>query len=417
MQYITPQSLNKAMNTDISVNGFVQKIRKASGLYFIPLRFFKYTFRAVYIPDICKTPLNEMREGAYINASVNVKEEKRAPYGFELTLKSFSVLAEPNEDLPLNISLPALGCTLDETISNRAVSIKHPTEFAIMAIRGAVSFAFSEFMQRNGFIKIDTPKITRLHTDSEYINARYFGESAALSHSPSIYKIIATGGLDRVYETAAAFSSKNRNSLRHLNEYTRLDFELAYADGKTAMNVLKNVIFYIRDYVSKNCETELAVLGISVDTFSNIPEISHKSALAMLEKSENQPDLDPTDERKLCEYAKNQLQSDYIFITDISGKSRPIYEKNGKGFVLLSNGIEIASGGEHISDYETQRKKLETAKLSVSDYNAFLSAHKYGLPPMSGVGMGLERFIMALLSLENIRSASLFTRDLHHLVP
>lgn len=405
------------MNTDISVNGFVQKIRKASGLYFISLRFFKYTFRAVYIPDICKTPLNEMREGAYINASVNVKEEKRAPYGFELTLKSFSVLAEPNEDLPLNISLPALGCTLDETISNRPVSIKHPTEFAIMAIRSAVSFAFSEFMQRNGFIKIDTPKITRLHTDSEYISARYFGESAALSHSPSIYKIIATGGLDRVYETAAAFSSKNRNSLRHLNEYTRLDFELAYADGKTAMNVLKNVIFYIRDYVSKNCETELAVLGISVDTFSNIPEISHKSALAMLEKSENQPDLDPTDERKLCEFAKNQLQSDYIFITDISGKSRPIYEKNGKGFVLLSNGIEIASGGEHISDYETQRKKLETAKLSVSDYNAFLSAHKYGLPPMSGVGMGLERFIMALLSLENIRSASLFTRDLHHLVP
>lgn len=417
MQNITPQSLKNAMNTDISVKGFVQKIRKASGLYFISLRFFKYTFRAVYIPDICKTPLNEMREGAYINASANVKEEKRAPYGFELTLKSFSVLSEPCEDLPLNISLPTLGCTLDETISNRAVSIKHPTEFAIMAIRGAVSFAFSEFMQKNEFIKIDTPKITQLYTDNEYINARYFGEPAALSHSPSLYKIIAVGGLDRVYETTTAFSSKNRNSIRHLNEYTRLDFELAYADRNTATEILKNAIFYIRDYVAKNCETELASLGISVDTISDIPVISHKAALAMLEKPANQPDLDPTDERKLCEYAKNQLQSDYIFVTDIPSESRPFYEKDGKGFVLLSNGIEIASGGEHISDYETQLKKLENAELSVFDYNSFLSAHKYGLPPMSGVGIGLERFVTALLKLENIRSATLFIRDLHHLIP
>lgn len=414
---ITPEKLAQSINTEITINACVYKIRKASGLYFVTLRYGKYHFQSVYIPDLCKTPLNEMCEGAYIEAVASVKEEKRSPYGFELTLKSFRTLSRPIEEYPLNVSQPTLGSTLEDSIKNRSVSIKHPSELDIISIRGDVEFAFSQFMQMNDFIKVTTPKINKYCSDTDYINARYFEHKAGLAHSPVLHLIQAVGGLDCVYETGVGYSAKNRNSLRHLNEFTRLDFELSYSNRETVIKILKDAIDYILCYIKKNRKNELESLGVTISELSSIPVISYKTAMDITEKPYTQESLDPTDEKKLCEYAKSKYGSDYIFITDMPAENRPFYEKDGCGFVLLSNGLEIASGGEHISDYTKQYKKISDFGLSPDDYESFLSAHKYGLPPLAGAGIGLERFVMALLGLDNIRRATLFTRDLHHLVP
>lgn len=414
---ITPENLSGLINADITIEARVYKIRRASGITLITLQNGRYMFQAVYITDLCKTPLGDLCEGAYIEALASVKEEKRAPYGFELTLKAFSAISKPQEDYPLNVSQPTLGCTLDEAIQNRTVSIKHPTERAVLQIRSAVLFAFSEFMQRNGFVQINTPKITAVATDTDYIRARYFDKDAALAHSPALYKIMAVGGLDRVYEVGTGYSSKNRNSIRHLNEFTRLDFELAYAARDTVTELISNAITHIREHITETCHNELELLGIKLCDTVSIPSISHKSAMELLEKPYTQSDLDPTDERKLCEYAKNKFNSDYIFITDIPTDRRPFYEKDNCGFVLLSGGIEIASGGEHISSYTEQIDKLEIQGFNPEDYKSFLSSHKYALPPIGGAGIGLERFVMALLGLDNIRKATLFARDLHYLIP
>ncbi len=414
---ITPENLSGLLNADITVEGFVLKIRKASGITLISLRNGRYVYQAVYIPDLCKTSISELCEGAYIEGSVSVKAEKRAPYGFELTLKDFSVISKPLQEYPISVSQPTLGCTLDESIEHRTVSLRHPTERAIMQIRSIVEFAFCEYMQQNGYIQIHTPKITSLISDDDYINLRYFDRSATLLNSPALYKIMATGGLDRVYEIGAGYSSKNRNSLRHLNEFTRLEFEFAYANTNSVKETLVKVISHIIESVTNRCVPELELLGVKAEKCDTIPEISHADAIALLGKDKTQTDLDPTDESKLCEYAKSKFNSNYIFVTNLPTKKRPFYEKENGGFVLLSNGIEIASGGEHISDYEEQLDSIKNHGYNTADYEAFLSAHKYALPPIGGAGIGLERFLMALLKLDNIRSATLFTRDLHYLIP
>lgn len=414
---ITPENLSGLINADITIEARIHKIRRASGITIIVLQNGRYMFQAVYITDLCKTPLSDLCEGAYIEAFASVKEEKRAPYGFELTLKSFNVISKPQEDYPLNVSQPTLGCTLDEAIQNRAVSIKHPTERAILQIRSTVSFAFSEFMQMHGFVQINTPKITTSVTDTDYIRLKYFDNDASLTHSPALYKIMAAGGLDRVYEIGTGYSSKNRNSIRHLNEFTRLDFEFAYANSISVRESLTAVISHITEAVSAKCQPELETLGIKLTAPIEIPSISHQAAMTFLGKQETQCDLDPTDEKKLSEYAENEFNSNYIFITEMPAENRPFYEKDSGGFVLLCGGIEIASGGEHISDYDEQAEKLKSQGFKPEDYNAFLSSHKYALPPIGGAGIGLERFIMAILGLDNIRKATLFTRDLHYLIP
>lgn len=415
IQIPAPQYFAERINKEVHIDAYVYRIRKASGLYFVSLRNGKYVFRSVYIPELCKTPLGEMCEGAYISAEASVKEEKRAPYGFELTLKSFEVLSRPRSDSKIQMSVT--GISLEDNIKNRRLSIKDISESALLRIRGSVSFAFSEFMQNRGFVLIDTPKIMKRVSERDYVKVGYFDRDAALVPSFAMHMITAAGGLDRVYEIGNAYSSKNRGSARHLNEFTLMEFELSYASAEDTMDILTDAIRYITEYLAENCAEEAEISGMGLRVVSEIPRISFAQAKEITANPYETRGLDPTDERKLCEYAKKEYGSEYIFVYGIPEDNRAFYEKPGSGFVLLCGGIETASGGEHISDYNEQYKRIEECGLNTEEYDFFLEAHSCALPPVAGASIGLERFVMAAAKLDNIRRASLFPRDMHHIVP
>ncbi len=413
---VTPDYIKQHVNSQIKLCGCVYKIRKASGLSFVWLRNGRYTYQAVYIPDLCTSPLSLLSEGAYISVCGDVAEEKRAEYGFEITIRSFGVISVPSAENPFSSAQTTIGAAIDTAISNPSAAIKHARVRAILEIRSAVIFAFTEYMQKNGYTAINTPKITAYPTSADYINVRYFDKNLSLANSPDLYKIMAVGGLDKVYETGAAYFGRHGNSLRHLNEYTRLDFETAYATVNETMEISAAVIKHICGYISDKCKSELDFLEVTVSVPDTIPTMTHAEAMAVLGKPLSQPDLDPTDEKRLCELAIENHKSDYIFITEMPTDKRPFYEKNGKGFVLLCKGIEIASGGEHISDLAEQTDKLSSLGINIYDYDGFLSAHKYALPPISGGAFGLERFVMALADLTNIREATFIARDFKHIL-
>lgn len=416
MNNITPAYIKEHINSQISICGCVYKIRKSSGLSFVLLRNGKYTYQTVYIPDLCKTPLSLICEGAYVCICGDVTEEKRAEYGFEITIKSFDVLSFPKEDIPFSSAQTTLGANINDAISNPQAAIKHARTRAILQIRGAVSYAYAQFMQKNNYIAINTPKTTSIHTGANYISVRYFDKDLSLTSSPSLYKIMAVGGLDNVYEIGAGYFGRHGNSLRHLNEYTRLDFENSYSSDKDTIKTLTDCINYICTYVSGNCKNELEYLDILISIPDTIPTIEYNEAILILQKQSSQTELDPTDEQKLCKYSQERYNYNYIFVTNIPSDKRPFYEKDEKGFVLLSNGIEIASGGEHISDYDEQLNKIICRGMNITDYSEFLATHKYALPQISGGAIGLERFIMALLNLSNIREASFIARDFNHTI-
>ena len=86
-------------------------------------------------------------------------------------------------------------------------------------------------------------------------------------------------------------------------------------------------------------------------------------------------------------------------------------------FDLLFRGLEITSGGQRIHDYQEQLDKMHAQGLDPNDFKYYLEAHKYGLPPHGGLGIGLERLVMKLLGLSNVRQASMFPRDINRLLP
>ena len=92
-------------------------------------------------------------------------------------------------------------------------------------------------------------------------------------------------------------------------------------------------------------------------------------------------------------------------------------EKLAESFDLLFRGLEITTGGQRIHDYNEQVAKMEKFGMNPDDLKVYLDIHKYGMPPHGGLGIGLERLVMKLLGLQNIREASLFPRDITHLDP
>ena len=86
-------------------------------------------------------------------------------------------------------------------------------------------------------------------------------------------------------------------------------------------------------------------------------------------------------------------------------------------FDLLYHGLEITTGGQRIHDYQMLLDKIGKRGMTTEGMEQYLAVFKYGMPPHGGLGIGLERLTMKLCGLSNIRDASLFPRDINHLVP
>jgi nondiscriminating aspartyl-tRNA synthetase len=154
-------------------------------------------------------------------------------------------------------------------------------------------------------------------------------------------------------------------------------------------------------------------------------EEAHEIAGGMAGRSfAGEPDLDPEEERLLCQWSKEKHGSDFLFVTHYPTSKRPFYTMDDpelpgttRSFDLLFRGLEITTGGQRINDYEMQVAKMKAFGLDPADFEGYLMAHRTGLPPHGGLAIGLERLTARLLDIDNIRLATMFPRDAKRLTP
>ncbi len=424
---LTLDSVKAACGGEISFPACVHKIKKMGGFSFVNLRTGRYVLQATYTPGECSGDFGALCEGAYVRVTGAVTEEPRAAYGYEIALSSFEILSTPAREYPLRVSSRELGCSLDTNLEYRSVALRHPLERAVFKISEGICSAFREFMTDNGFTEIHTPKIVAAGAEggANIFKLKYFGKNAFLAQSPQFYKQTCVAFFDRVFEIAPVYRAEKHNSTRHLNEYIGLDFEMGFIDSMEDVMAMETAMLrYVMDYLPKHYAHELEMLNAKIPVIDEIPSVTFFEALDILGKQHNQFDLDPSDEVRLCEYAESEYGSDFIFITKFPGLKRPFYAMDSKedpklaeSFDLLFRGLEITTGGQRIHDYNDQVAKLARYGIEPEELASYLDIHKYGMPPHGGLGIGLERLTMKLLDLKNIRQASLFPRDIHHLDP
>ena len=426
----SPAELLEKEGQQVSFKATVHNIREMGGINFVVLRTGRWLLQTVWDGQVCKTPIESLSIGDAVEVTGTVRVEKRAVNGVELLLDSFSVLNHPNEPSPLTLSDRFLKATMGTTMEYRTAALRHPKERAVFRIQEGVVSGFREFMLANGFAEIHSPKIVGISAEggAEVFTLEYFGQKATLAQSPQFYKQTAVAFFDRVFEIGPVYRAELHNTSRHLNEYIGLDFEMGFINSmEDVMQMEVAMLRHVMKALAQNYQPEIEMLDVTLPEVGAVPTIRFNQALTLLRTiggGKNRGDLTPEDEVLLCNYYKEKGEGEFVFVTHFPSGKRPFYvmddpESPGESlsFDLLFRGLEITTGGQRINNYDAQVAKFVERGLNPEDFESYIGVHRVGLPPHGGLGIGLERLVMKICNLSNIRQASLFPRDTTHLHP
>lgn len=420
------------LDKEAVTTGMIHSIRDMGEIKFVILRRREGLIQTVLEKNGADGALKELHEGQAVRVRGILKAEERAPHGVELKLTGAKILSRPEEPLPVAVDKWKLTASLDANLNYRAITLRNLRERAKFKIQEGVCRGFREFMTSQGFTEIHTPKIGAKSAEggANLFKLQYFHRPAVLAQSPQFYKQMMVGVFDRVFETGPVFRAEKHNTKRHLNEYTSLDFEMAYIES--FMDICRmetSMLRYVMRLLETDYKKELELLQIRLPNTEKIPFVRFDEAKRLAaEKYHRQirtpHDLEPEEEALIGEYFKSEYGADFVFVTHYPSKKRPFYAMDDPAdpeytlsFDLLLGGLEITTGGQRIHDYRTLLKKLKDRGMEEEGMEDYLDCFKYGMPPHGGLGIGLERLTMKLIGEENVREACLFPRDMTRLKP
>ena len=416
----------------IAIHGSIYKIRKMSDFSFILLRTKDQIVQCIYSKDFSEFELDILAEEACVIFHAEVIAEERSKTGYELRVIRAEILSKPVEASPIVINQKYVNATLENLLDYRPITLRNNKERAIFKIQSAICKAFRSYLESQKFTEVHTPKIVAAGAEggANIFQLPYFDKKAYLAQSPQFYKQMMVGVFERVFEIAPVFRAEKHDTSRHLNEYTSVDLEMGYIEGfEDIMALEMDMLRYTMEYLSENCSEELLLHNIELPNIECIPQIKFAEAKELIcreyhRKTTDMMDFEPEEERLLCQYVKKTTGSEFVFVTHYPTAKRPFYamdnpenESETLSFDLLFRGLEITTGGQRIHSYEDQVNKLHKKGMTVEEFEGYLMMHKYGMPPHGGMGLGLERFTAKLLDFEDVRSATLFPRDINRLVP
>ena len=420
------------IGTEVKVNGAIHTIRDMGTVAFIILRKREGLVQCVYEEGVSKFNLKDVKEADTVEVTGVLAESAKAPNGIEIRLGELKILSEPAEPMPLPIAKWKLNTSLEAKLNYRPISLRNIRERAKFRIQEGIVRGFRDFLYKEGFTEIHTPKIGAKSAEggANLFRLEYFHRPAILQQSPQFYKQMMVGVFDRVFETAPVFRAEKHNTKRHLNEYTSLDFEMGYIDGfEDIMAMETGFLQYMVDLLKKDYEKELKILGVTLPNVDKIPtvrfdEAKRKVAEKYGRKIRNPYDLEPEEEALIGQYFKEECDADFVFVTHYPSKKRPFYAMDDPAdptftlsFDLLYHGLEITTGGQRIHDYNMLLEKIEKRGMTTEGMEQYMDTFKHGMSPHGGLGIGLERLTMKLIGEDNVRETTLFPRDMSRLEP
>lgn len=214
-------------NQAVTLNGMVHSLRSMGALTFLTLRT-RRAWCSASVPG--RRAWTASPTSAPYRVSGTVREEPRAPGGFELSGAQVEVLSRPAAPLPVPISKRRLALNLDTELGLRPVVLRSLRARSVFRIQDAVGRAFREYMHREGFTEIHTPKIVHAGAEggSNIFRLDYFGKKAFLAQSPQFYKQTMVGAFERVFEVAPVFRAEKHATPRHLERVHLPDFEMGF---------------------------------------------------------------------------------------------------------------------------------------------------------------------------------------------
>ncbi len=433
---ILSRELKAHVGEKVVIEGWLHKKRLLGGLTFINIRD-RSGLTQVVVKDKAEVEkLRNQQIGTVLHVEGTVIEESRAPGGVELHDASLTVMVSVTEEPPIEIDKPISHKPehLDTLLDNRVVGLRNLQETSIFRIRSELLRYIREFLYKNDFVEINTPKLVAGAAEggAEVFKLDYFGKEATLAQSPQLYKQIMVGVFERVFEIAPAFRAELSATTRHVSEVTMLDIEMGYIQGHNdVLNMVQDMVYNVVTRIYEERGEELKKLNAPELVLKpEFPRYSMSQIHEMFTKATGKDmtkelDLTPEEEKWICEYTKKNEGCEAVFATGLPAAKMKFYHmaeddgQTARSADLLFRGVELSTipQREHRHDNLIEQMKKAGVDPASPGFAHYVTAFKHGLPPHGGCGFGIDRLTEKVIGLANIKEAILFPRDVNRLAP
>ena len=437
------------IGTELTVCGWVRTSRDSKTMAFIELNDGTTLPHLQIVID--KANFGEIADFLRLGTSLKVKgtlvKSAVAADSVEINAAEIAVLGECPPEYPLQKKRH----TLEYLRTIPHLRVRTNTFNAVFRVRSVVSAAIHEFFQARHFVYVHTPLITasdcegagemfnvttigysnQYQSEEEYYADDFFGRRASLSVSGQLEGEVAAMAFGKIYTFGPSFRAEKSNTPRHVAEFWHVEPEVAFAELPDIIEIAEALIKHIIRSVLEKCPEEMKFFDARFEkgliekleavVSHDFAVMTYTEAIEKLKQSGEQfqypvewgADLMTEHER----YISEVICKKPVFLTDYPKEIKSFYMKqnpDGKTVAatdLLVPGVgEIIGCSEREADLEKLLDAMKARNMSIEEYEYYIALRRFGSVPHSGFGLGLERMIMYVTGMSNIRDVILYPR-------
>ena len=425
------EDIGKHEGEDVTIKGWLHNRRSSGKIHFLILRdgsgFIQGVMSKAAVGDELFKAADHLSQETSLIVTGTARADKRAPSGYEIDVKNLEVVA-PAHDFPITPKEHGVDYLLDR----RHLWIRSERQQAILRIRHEIINGVRDFFNERGFILADTPIFTPAACEgtTTLFPAQYFEEQTAyLTQSGQLYNEANAMALGRVYCFGPTFRAEKSKTRRHLTEFWMVEPEMAYANLDDVMNLAEDLVVSVVGRVLERRARELKTIERDTSKLEAVrkpfPRITYDDAVKLLQ-DKGLPiqwggDFGGPDETTLSEQHDRPLMVHRYPAAVKAFYMKPDPERADLALgvdVLAPEGYgEIIGGGERLADLDLLLQRIKEHDLPQEAFEWYLDLRRYGTVPHGGFGMGIERVVAWICTLEHVRETIPYPRLLYRLYP
>ncbi|MCW5983146.1 MAG: asparagine--tRNA ligase [Bryobacteraceae bacterium] len=434
MTRITIADAGRHVGETVQIPGWLYNLRRSGKILFPQVRDGTGIMQCVAqknaLPEETFNALRHLTQESSLIVTGRIREEQRAPGGYEMDVEGVEVLQRVAEEEPYPITPKEHG--IEFLMDQRHLWIRSRRQHAILRVRHEVIRAIRDYLDSHGFTLVDTPIFTPAACEgtTTLFETKYFDDDLVyLTQSGQLYNEATAMAFGKVYCFGPTFRAERSKTRRHLTEFWMVEPEMAYATLDDVKQVAEELIVYVVGRVVENRRQDLATLERDLSKLESVqspfPRISYDEAVKFLQEKGSEiqwgGDFGGPDETLLGEAHDRPLIVDRFPAAIKAFYFQPDPERPevalGADFIAPEGYGEIVGGGQRIHDPDLLLKRIEEHNLPREAFNWYIDLRRYGSVPHAGFGMGVERVVAWLCGLEHVRETIAFPRMLYRTRP
>jgi asparaginyl-tRNA synthetase len=430
MKWVYIEDIAAEVGRDVEIRGWLYHKRSSGKIRFLLIRDGTGLLQATLFSAEQDHPLfaafDALTQESSLIVRGAVREDKRAPGGYELTLQEVDILqlAQDYPITPKEHSTPFL-------MEHRHLWLRSQKQHAVLQVRAEVIRAIRDFFDGRKFRLMDTPILTPSACEgtTTLFETKYFDQSAYLSQSGQLYNEATAAAFGKVYCFGPTFRAEKSKTRRHLIEFWMVEPEVAFATLDDMVDLGTDLVLFIIERVLKHRRSDLEILERDPKPLEAVARpfrrLRYEEVVPLLQAKGSAVQMGG-DFGAPEDALISDLSPGPVCITHFPAAIKAFYMQPdaerpdlalGVDFMASEGYGEIIGGGQRIHDPELLERRIREHSLPREAYQWYIDLRKYGTCPHAGFGMGVERMVSWMCATKHIRETIPFPRLLYRIYP